>query len=83
MFGSAPYMSPERLIDGHVSTMSDCWSLGVVLCELLAGAPPFQGSERDVLRQIDSGPPALPADCPGDLVALVHRLLARDPARRG
>ena len=49
VFGSAPYMSPERLIDGHVSAMSDCWSLGVVLCELLAGAPPFQGSERDVL----------------------------------
>ena len=82
VFGSAPYMSPERLIDGHVSTMSDCWSLGVVLCELLAGAPPYQGSERDVLTQIDSGPPALPADCPGDLVALVHRLLARDPTRR-
>jgi serine/threonine protein kinase len=82
VFGSAPYMSPERLIDGHVSTMSDCWSLGVVLCELLAGAPPFQGSERDVLRQIDDGPPALPDDCPGDLVVLVHRLLARDPAAR-
>ena len=82
VFGSAPYMSPERLIDGHVSTMSDCWSLGVVLCELLAGAPPFQGSERDVLRQIDGGPPVLPGDCPGDLVALVHRLLARDPAAR-
>ncbi len=82
VFGSAPYMSPERLIDGHVSAMSDCWSLGVVLCELLAGAPPFQGSERDVLHQIDGGPPVLPADCPGDLVALVHRLLARDPAAR-
>ncbi|MEO5823164.1 MAG: protein kinase [Vicinamibacteraceae bacterium] len=82
VFGSAPYMSPERLIDGHVSTMSDCWSLGVVLCELLAGAPPFQGGERDVLRQIDSGPPALPSDCPGDLVALVHRLLARDVTMR-
>jgi serine/threonine protein kinase len=82
VFGSAPYMSPERLIDGHVSALSDCWSLGVVLCELLAGAAPFQGSERDVLRQIDSGPPALPPDTPADLVALVHRLLARDPAQR-
>ncbi len=82
VFGSAPYMSPERLIDGHVSAMSDCWSLGVVLCELLSGAPPFQGGERDVLRQIDSGPPVLPPDCPGDLVALAHRLLARDPAVR-
>jgi hypothetical protein len=82
VFGSAPYMSPERLIDGHVSTTSDCWSLGVVLCELLAGAAPFQGSERDVLNQIDAGPPALPDDCPSDLVALVHRLLARDLSAR-
>jgi eukaryotic-like serine/threonine-protein kinase len=82
VFGSAPYMSPERLIDGHVSPTSDCWSLGVVLCELLAGAAPYQGSERDVLRQIDSGPPVLPPDCPSDLVALVHRLLARDPTQR-
>jgi serine/threonine-protein kinase len=82
VFGSAPYMSPERLIDGHVSTTSDCWSLGVVLCELLTGTPPYHGSERDVLRQIESGPPALPPDCPADLVAIVHRLLARDlPAR--
>jgi serine/threonine-protein kinase len=82
VFGSAPYMSPERLIDGHVSTTSDCWSLGVVLCEMLAGAPPYQGSERDILRQIDAGPPALPDDCPGDLVAIVHRLLARDVGAR-
>ena len=82
VFGSAPYMSPERLIDGHVSTTSDCWSLGVVLCEMLAGAPPYQGSERDVLRQIEAGPPALPEGCPSDLVALVHRLLARDLSQR-
>jgi serine/threonine protein kinase len=82
VFGSAPYMSPERLIDGHVSTTSDCWSLGVVLCEMLTGAPPFQGSERDVLRMIDSGPPQLPDDCPADLCVLVHRLLARDLSQR-
>lgn len=82
VFGSAPYMSPERLIDGHVSTTSDCWSLGVVLCEMLAGVAPYQGSERDILRQIDAGPPALPGDCPSDLVALVHRLLARDLSAR-
>jgi serine/threonine protein kinase len=82
VFGSAPYMSPERLMDGHVSTTSDCWSLGVVLCELLTGAAPYAGSERDVLRQIDAGPPQLPPDCPGDLVAIVHRLLARDLGTR-
>jgi len=82
VFGSAPYMSPERLLDGHVSTTSDCWSLGVVLCELLTGTAPYHGSERDVLRQIESGPPALPSDCPADLVTIVHRLLARDLTQR-
>ena len=82
VFGSAPYMAPERLIDGTVSPATDCWSLGVVLCEMLTGRVPFSGSERDVLAQIDRGMPALPPDCPPDLCAIVERLLARQPRAR-
>jgi serine/threonine protein kinase len=82
VFGSAPYMAPERLIDGAVSPATDCWSLGVVLCEMLTGAVPYSGSERDVLLQIERGAPALPSDCPGDLALIVERLLARDPKAR-
>jgi serine/threonine-protein kinase len=82
VFGSAPYMAPERLIEGTVSTATDCWSLGVVLCEMLTGRVPFWGSERDVLQQIESGRPELPEDCPGDLCAIVERLLLRQPKAR-
>lgn len=82
VFGSAPYMAPERLIDGAVSPATDCWSLGVVLCEMLTGHVPFSGSERDVLIQIERGAPALPPDCPPDLGAIVARLLDRQPKAR-
>jgi serine/threonine-protein kinase len=35
-FGSVPYASPERLDSGDVNSMSDLWSLGVLLYELVA-----------------------------------------------
>ena len=44
--GSPGYISPEALQEGHqaVDTRSDVYSLGVVLCELLAGVKPTKAS---------------------------------------
>lgn len=36
------YASPEQLSGGSITTASDLYSLGVILCELLCGSRPYQ-----------------------------------------
>ena len=60
--GSASYMSPEQLQDAkRVDTRSDIWSIGVVLHELMTGAPPFGGDNAAAVgaRIATASPPPL------------------------
>ncbi len=58
------YASPEQLRREGVTTLSDVYSLGVILFELLSGHRPFEDKEHD-LREIYSAilekEPALPS----------------------
>ncbi|PYR88674.1 MAG: hypothetical protein DMF84_27315 [Acidobacteria bacterium] len=78
-FGSMPYLSPERLESTEVDAHADLWALGVILYELLVGAPLFQGADtRHLEQQIRAGYSRrpLPTSCPPALQAIVARLLS-------
>jgi len=84
-FGSVPYLSPERLDSGEVDAMSDLWSLGVLLYELVAGSQPYQAENTErLVRMICSRIPAPPAPdpCPEGLRRILQKSMHPDPARR-
>ena len=84
-FGSVPYASPERLDSGDVNFMSDLWSLGVLLYELVTGSQPYQADNTERLeRMIRSRIPAPPAPdpCPEPLRRILLKAMQPDPERR-
>ena len=78
--GTIYYLSPEQVRgEPIIDTRSDIYSLGVVMYELLAGAPPFDGpTAMDILASIVEGHPApLPATVPFGLHGIVERAMRK------
>ena len=101
LMGTPQYMSPEQIEGKAVDGRADLYACGLLLFEMLAGRPPFDGDKTfDVLRaHVEKPVPDLRAlralraarpgpggpidpDVPDALLALVHALLEKDPARR-
>ncbi|MGH7877223.1 MAG: serine/threonine-protein kinase [Candidatus Dormibacteraceae bacterium] len=82
MVGTPSYMSPEQVKGERVDPRSDLYSLGVMLYELLSGATPFSGGIPHVLHAQVFEQPARPPSIPTDLLDLVMKAMAKDPAER-
>jgi hypothetical protein len=81
--GTPVYMAPEQS-RGTATPASDVYSAGVVLYEMLAGRPPFEGDApvELALQHLQDPPPPLGAGVPAPLGEVVLRALAKDPRRR-
>jgi serine/threonine protein kinase len=85
LFGSLPYVPPERLNTGRLDPQSDLWAVAVTLYSMIAGYPPWPGHDPEELenRLRRGDPPVpLPQTCSPGLKRIVYRTLAFDPARR-
>jgi serine/threonine-protein kinase len=85
--GTVYYMSPEQARGDVLDARSDIFSLGTVIFLMLTGKLPFTGDNPlAILHSLHfSRPQDLAELCPGappELVSLVEKMLAKDPANR-
>ncbi|MFQ5823396.1 MAG: protein kinase [bacterium] len=82
--GTTAYMSPEQARGEVVDHLTDIWSLGVVLYELLTGELPFKGDyEQAVIYSIfNEEPMPLDRDVPEELQNVILRALEKDREKR-
>jgi hypothetical protein len=88
IIGSPLYMSPEQMRSTKdADTLSDVWALGAILFQLVTGRPPYEGETiPELCAKLfteDAPPPStVRQGLPASLDVVLHRALARDPARR-
>ena len=87
LLGTLGYMSPQQIRGKRADGLSDIWSVGVVLYELLTGRRPFKGgNQADLMLSILQDEPVPLSDalggCPYQLVTISRRALARNEANR-
>jgi serine/threonine-protein kinase len=85
--GTPNFMSPEQARGLPLDYRSDLYSLGATWFYLLAGRPPFDGPGITEILQLQVSAPTPPLaavrnDVPADHVALLERMMAKDPERR-
>jgi len=87
VMGTPLYMAPEQALGNPIERYADLYACGVILYEMLAGHPPFQGPTYAVLisKLLTQEPPPLGELRPGlpaSLVRAVHRALEKEPEDR-
>ena len=79
--GSVHYISPEQAKGSHTDNRSDLYSLGVVMYEMMAGRPPYDGESpvAVAIQHINGGaamPSMLNPNIPGGLEQIIMKAMA-------
>lgn len=87
--GTPLFASPEQAAGREIDHSSDLYSLGVMICYLLTGAPPFKGSNlNELISQLLHQPPPRLSELapwlsfPPELESLVLNMLSKKPQGR-
>ncbi len=85
--GTPAYSAPESIVNPRVGPPADRYALGIILFEMLAGSPPFQGDTTFQILEAQRSQPlpdlaALRPDLPPRLLRMVQRLCAKNPDER-
>ncbi|MGB0645884.1 MAG: serine/threonine protein kinase [Bradymonadia bacterium] len=89
IIGTPKYMAPEQAQDMQTDHRCDLYSVGILLFEMLAGHAPYDGENplRIMMDHAQAPVPDLPQPLSettnyGQLPAIVHRCLQKDPRQR-
>ncbi|MFT7837288.1 PASTA domain-containing protein [Saccharothrix sp. BKS2] len=83
ILGTVAYLSPEQVTTGNTDARSDVYSAGVLLYEMLTGAPPYVGDNAISVayRHVNDEVPPVP-DVPAEVAELVRRATRKEPFLR-
>jgi serine/threonine protein kinase len=88
VLGTADYLAPEQALDSHsVDIRADIYSLGATFYFCLTGRTPFtEGTvaQKLIWHQTRQPKPIrqLRPEVPAELVAIIEKMMAKDPAQR-
>uniref|UniRef100_A0A673Y8T6 protein kinase C n=1 Tax=Salmo trutta TaxID=8032 RepID=A0A673Y8T6_SALTR len=81
--GTPEFLAPEVLTDTSYTRAVDWWGLGVLVYEMLVGESPFPGDdEEEVFDSIVNDEVRYPRFLSTEAIAIMRRLLRRNPERR-
>jgi serine/threonine protein kinase len=85
--GTPQFLAPELLRGADPSVATDVYAMGVLLYEMFTGRVPFDDEDtaRLVRRVLAEAPPkaeTLRPDLPPELLSILDRAIAKDPAAR-